>query len=138
MDASQEEVIYGLPRRPRIADASASTILWAIAGGLIAGPVGALIGGAAGNALANQRQPLEMAIREYLTQRNLDVLFFYRAPSAIKVTFRHNPTAYWTLDSVMPDYLASISSPEDIADWLYGNFISNELPKVLLRLQRAS
>ncbi len=34
-------------------------ILWAIAGGLLAGPPGALVGAAAGNALAQQRQPLE-------------------------------------------------------------------------------
>ncbi len=64
-----------MPRRPRIADASVSTILWAIAVGLLAGPVGALVGGAAGNAIANQRQPLEMAIREYLTKLGLEVVF---------------------------------------------------------------
>jgi hypothetical protein len=113
-----------------------STILWAIAGGLIAGPVGVLVGGAAGNAVANQRQPLEMAIREYLTKNGLDVVFFYPAPRAVKVTFRYGPTAYWTVESVMPDELELL--PEDRDDWLYGNLIQNQLPNVLPRIRRAS
>ena len=136
MSSNLEEMILGLPRRPRIADASASTILWAVAGGLIAGPVGAIVGGAAGNALANQRQPLEMAIREYLTKSGLDVVFFYPAPRAVKVTFRYGPTAYWTVESVMPDNLQL--SSEDSADWLYGNLVANVLPSVLPRVRRAS
>jgi hypothetical protein len=132
-----DDTIFGLPRRPRIADASASTILWAIAGGLLAGPVGALVGGAAGNAIANQRQPLEMAIREYLARLGFEVTFFYPAPRAVKVTFRYGPTAYWTAESVMPDSLPQLS-PEDSADWLYGNLVENELPAVLRRIRRAS
>jgi hypothetical protein len=113
-----------------------STILWAIAGGLIAGPVGVLVGGAAGNAVANQRQPLEMAIREYLTKNGLEVIFYYPAPRAVKVTFRYNPTAYWTVESVMPDDLQLL--PEDKDDWLYGNLIQNQLAHVLPRIRRAS
>jgi hypothetical protein len=136
MNSSQEDTILGLPRRPRIADASASTILWAIAGGLIAGPVGVLVGGAAGNALANQRQPLEMAIREYFAKRGLELIFYYPAPRAFKATFRYGANAYWTVESVMPDGLPL--SSEDSADWLYGNLIQNELPQVLPRIQRAS
>ena len=129
-------MILGLPRRPRIADASASAILLAIAGGLLAGWPGAIVGGAAGNALANQRQPLEMAIREYLASFRLEMIFFYPAPRAVKVTFRSDPNTYWTVESVMPDNLNL--SPEDRADWLYGNLIQNELPKVLPRIKRAS
>ncbi len=136
MSSIHEDSILGLPRRPRVADASMSTILWAIAGGLIAGPVGVLVGGAAGNAVANQRQPLEMAIREYLTKNGLDVVFFYPAPRAVKVTFRYGPTAYWTVESVMPDELELL--PEDRDDWLYGNLIQNQLPNVLPRIRRAS
>ena len=136
MSSIPEDSILGLPRRPRVADASMSTILWAIAGGLIAGPVGVLVGGAAGNAVANQRQPLEMAIREYLTKNGLDVVFFYPAPRAVKVTFRYGPTAYWTVESVMPDDLELL--PEDRDDWLYGNLIQNQLPNVLPRIRRAS
>ncbi len=136
MSSNHEDTILGLPRRPRVADASMSTILWAIAGGLIAGPVGALVGGAAGNAVANQRQPLEMAIREYLTKNGLDVVFYYPAPRAAKVTFRYDPTAYWTVESVMPDDLQLL--PEDRDDWLYGNLIQNQLPNVLPRVRRAS
>jgi len=136
MSSIREDTILGLPRRPRVADASMSTILWAIAGGLIAGPVGVLVGGAAGNAVANQRQPLEMAIREYLTRNGLEVVFYYPAPRAVKVTFRYNPTDYWTVESVMPDDLQLL--PEDRDDWLYGNLIQNQLAHLLPRIRRAS
>jgi hypothetical protein len=136
MSSTQDNTIQGLPRRPRIADASASTILWAIAGGLIGGPVGALIGGAAGNTIANQRQPLEMANREYMTKSGLDVVFFYPAPRAEEVTLRYGVNAYWTVDSIMPESLQL--SSEDSADWIYGNLISIELHYVKQRIKRAS
>jgi hypothetical protein len=136
MSSNHEDTILGLPRRPRVADASMSTILWAIAGGLLAGPVGVLVGGAAGNAVASQRQPLEMAIREYLTTNGLDVVFYYPAPRAVKVTFRYDPTAYWTVESVLPDDLELL--PEDRDDWLFGDLIQNQLPNVLPRIRRAS
>jgi len=136
MSSNHEDTILGLPRRPRVADASMSTILWAIAGGLLAGPVGVLVGGAAGNAVANQRQPLEMAIREYLTRNGLDVVFYYPAPRAIKVTFRYDPNAYWTVESVLPDDLQLL--PEDRDDWLFGDLVQHQLPDVLPRIRRAS
>src|SRR5713101_5440587 len=109
MSWNPEDTIEGMPRRPRIADASASTILWAIAGGLIAGPTGALVGGAAGNLAANQRQPLEMAVREYLMRNGLEVILFYPAPRATKVTFRDAANGYWTVESVLPDHLQLVS-----------------------------
>jgi hypothetical protein len=137
VDCKSEDMIYGVPRRPRIADASASTIAWAIAGGLIAGPLGVLIGGAAGNALANQRQPLEMAIREYFTRKDLDLVFFYPAPRAVKVTFRDSANAYWTVESALPDNLP-FASTEDANDWLYGNLIVNQLPQVAPEIRLAS
>jgi hypothetical protein len=138
MSSSQEDMISGLPRRPRIGDASAGAILGAIALGLLTGGLGGvLLGGVAGGALANQRQPLEMAIREYFDKLKLRVIFFYPAPRAVKVTFQYDTDAYWTVESVMPDDL-QLPSPEDNADWLYGNLIKNELPKVLPRLRRAS
>ncbi len=136
MSRNLDELIYGVPRRPRIADASASAIAWAIAGGLIAGPIGVLIGGAAGNALANQRQPLEMAIREYFAKSGLELIFFYPAPRAVKVTFRDAANEYWTVESVLPDL--PFPSPEDANDWLYGNLIANELPHVAPGIRRAS
>ena len=40
----------------------------------------------------------------------------------------------WTVESVMPDYLQL--TPEDSADWLYGNLIQVELPKILPGLRR--
>ena len=137
MSCNAEDLIYGVPRRPRIADASASTIAWAIAGGLIAGPIGILIGGAAGNALANQRQPLEMAIREYFLRSGLQLVFLYPAPTAVKVTFRDRANEYWTVESVLPDHL-SFPSPEDANDWLYGDLTANQLPHVVPGIRRAS
>jgi hypothetical protein len=137
MSSSQEDLIYGLPRRPLVGDASASAILGAIIGGLLTGGLGGiLIGGAAGGALANQRQPLEMAIREYFKNQGLEVVFFYPAPRAVKVTFRYHANAYWTVESIMPDHLQL--SPEDSADWLYGNLIAVELPNILSRIKLAS
>src|SRR4051794_5023424 len=98
MSSSQEDTIEGLPRRPRVGDASAGAILGAIALGLLTGGLGGvLLGGVAGSALANQRQPLEMAIREYFDKRGLKVIFFYPAPRAAKVTFRHGENDYWTV-----------------------------------------
>ena len=137
MSWKPEDVIYGVPRRPRIAEAAPSTIAWAIAGGLIAGPIGALIGGAAGNALANQRQPLEMAIREYFSRNGLELIFFYPAPRAVKVTFRDPANEYWTVESLLPDD-PPFASPEDANDWLYGDLIANQLPHVVPGIRRAS
>jgi hypothetical protein len=130
MSSNPEDMIQGLPRRPRIADASATAILGAIAVGLLTKNWGgAILGGVAGNALANRRQPLEMAIREHFAKNNLEVVFFYRAPRAVKVTFRYRANAFWTVESVMPDMLNL--SPEDTDDWLYGNLIVNVLPSTL-------
>lgn len=117
-------------------EASTSAVLGAIALGILTGGWGgALLGGVVGGALANQRQPLEMAVREYFKNNGLDVVFYYPAPRAIKVTFRDAANAYWTVKSVLPDYPPM--SPEDSADWLYGNLVAFELPKILPRLKRA-
>ncbi|HEX8500961.1 MAG TPA: hypothetical protein VF659_10265 [Pyrinomonadaceae bacterium] len=130
-------MIQGLPRRPRIGEASAGAILGAIALGILTGGwAGALIGGMAGGALASQRQPLEMAIREHFKAKGLEVIFYYPAPRGVKVTFRDSTDTYWTVESVMPDHFQL--SAEDGADWLYGNLITFELPKVLRRVRRAS
>jgi len=138
MSSSQEDMILGLPRRPRVGDASAGAILGALALGLLTGGWGpALLGGLAGSALANQRQPLEMAIRDHFKKHyNFDVAFVYPAPRAVKVTFLYRPNAYWTVESIMPDDL-QLPTPDDNADWLYGNLIKVELPRVLPRLRRA-
>src|SRR6266545_869065 len=104
MSSNQENQILGLPRRPRLAEASTGAILGAIALGILTGGWGgALVGGVAGGALANQPQPLEMAIREYFKSRGFEVIFYYPAPRAVKVTFRYGANAYWTVESVMPD-----------------------------------
>lgn len=136
MTLTNDDFIDGLPRRPRIADASVNMLIWAVAGGLIAGASGSIIGGVAGNAWANQRQPLEMAIRDYLTKSGLEVVFYYPAPRSVKVTFRYGSAAYWTVESTLPDTLQLMT--EDTADWLYGNLITNELPSILQRIRLAS
>jgi hypothetical protein len=138
MSSNQEDTIHGLPRRPRLADASDAAILGAIALGILTGGLGgALLGGLTGGALANRRQPLEIAIRGYFEKLGFKVIFFYPAPRAVKVTFQYDTNAYWTVESIMPDDF-QLPTPEDSADWLYGNLIAEELPKVLRRIKRAS
>lgn len=133
MSSSPQDLILGLPRRPRVADASAAAILAAIAGGLLTGGWGgAIVGGLAGSALANQRQPLEMAVRDYLTKCGLEVISFQRSPRSVKVTFRYRPAHYWTVESVMPDDLNL--SQEDADDWLYGSLITGELSDALQQI----
>lgn len=137
MASTLENTILGLPRRPPMGDASAAAILGALALGILTGGLGAaIIGGVAGGALANQSQPLEMAIRDYLTKLDLEVIFYYPAPRSVKVTFRYDQNAYWTVESIMPDSLHL--SVQDGEDWLYGNLIAVELPKVFHRIKRAS
>jgi len=77
-----------------------------------------------------------MAIREYFKNQILDVTFYYPAPRAVKVTFQYGANAYYTVESILPDDLQL--TPEDAADWLYGNLIQQELPRILPRLRRAS
>jgi len=134
MSSSPEDKILGLPRRPRTGDASGGAIIGALALGLLTGGWGGvLLGGVAGSALANQRQPLESAVRQYFAQNNLEVIFFHRAPRAVKVTFRYGSNAYWTIESVMPDELKL--PHEDVEDWLYGNLVKKELPKAARRIK---
>ena len=131
MNSSQTDKILGLPRRPALADTSTAALLGAVAVGLLTGGLGGvLIGGASGAVLANQKQPLEFAVREYFKQKGLEVIFFYRAPRAVKVTFSYAPNAFWTVGSVMPDDL-KILSDDDRDDWLYGSLTAKALPKVL-------
>ncbi|MGA9997256.1 MAG: hypothetical protein WBP93_17690 [Pyrinomonadaceae bacterium] len=134
MSSGKEDLILGLPRRPRNSDASAAALIAAIAGGLLTGGWGgAVLGGVVGGALANQPQPLEMAVREHFAKLGLEVIFFYRSPRSVKVTFRYRPSAFWTIESVMPDDLHL--SQTDAEDWLYGDLITNALPNALQQIQ---
>ena len=131
MNSSQSNKILGLPRRPTLGDASTAALLGAVALGLLTRDWGgALIGGAGGAVLANQKQPLEFAVREYFKQKGLEVIFFYRAPRAVKVTFSYAPNAFWTVETVIPDDFINLSD-EDRDDWLYGSLATKALPKVL-------
>ena len=110
-----ENKILGLPRRPRLADSSAAALMSGVALGLLTGSIGwALAGGAVGGAWANKKQPLELAIREYFKTKNLEVIFFYRAPRAVKVSFSYARNAYWTVESVMPDSLILADEDREI------------------------
>ena len=139
MSQVSEQTIFlgdGLPHRPRIADASGSAIIGAVALGLLTRDwAAALAGGVLGAGLANQKQPLELAIREYFKKRNLEVMFFYRAPRYVKVTFTYAPNAFWTVESTVPDSI-SFPSDEERDDWLYGNLIKIELPKIMRKIRR--
>ncbi len=133
MNSSPDNKILKLPRRPAVGDASGTTFLSAIAGGILTGSwAGALAGGVIANAVASRKQPLEMAVRNYFAQNGLEVIFFQRAPRKASVGFRYAPGAFWTIESIMPDDLNL--SPEDRDDWLYGNLVQKELPKVLRKI----
>ena len=138
MNSNLENTIFGLPRRPQLADATTAAVLGAFSLGLLTDGdwKAALAGGIGGAVLANQKQPLEFAVRNYFEQKNLKVAFFYRAPRAVKVTFSYAPNAYWTVESVMPDELKNLSS-EDCDDWLYGSLITQALPKVLRLIKKS-
>jgi hypothetical protein len=106
-----------LPRRPYLADASAATVFSGIALGLLTA--------CSGTESANQKQSLELAIREYFNTQNLEVIFFNRAARLARVSFSYATNAYWTI---------KLDSKEDIDDWLYGNLTINELPKILRKI----
>ena len=88
-----------------------------------------------GGVMPGRKLSLEMAIREYFQTQDLPVSFFYRAPRAVKVTFRYAPNAFWTIESIMPDSLQGLSQ-ENRDDWLYGSLIKKELPKVLKTIKQ--
>jgi hypothetical protein len=118
--------IEGLPRRPYLADASASTVFSGISLGLLTA--------SSGIESVNQKQSLELAIRGYFKTQNLEVIFFNRAARLARVSFSYAPNAYWTIESVMPDSV-KLDSKEDIDDWLYGNLTVNELPNILEKIK---
>jgi hypothetical protein len=135
MSPTQADKILGLPRRPTLGDASTAALISGIALGLLTKDWKlALAGGAVGGALANQKQPLELAVREYFKKKDWEVIFFYRAPRSIKVTFSYAPHAFWTVEATMPDDLNL--SDEDRDDWLYGSLTTKELPKIRRKIVR--
>lgn len=137
MNSSKTDTILGLPRRPKVGEASTGALLGALALGLLTRDLAAAIaGGAIGAGLADKRQPLELAIREYFKKKGLEVVFFYRAPRFAKVTFRYADNAFWTVETTIPDTLLSDKDrDEDRDDWLYGSLIKIELPKILRKLK---
>ena len=114
---------------------NASAIIGALLGLVLTeNPGGAILGGIAGKALSNKTMPLETAVRNYFLQNNLLVIFFYRSPRSIEVTFKAY-NQFWAVKSSIPDSL--ILKPEDIEDWLYGNLIKKELPKKLKQIRNS-
>jgi hypothetical protein len=95
-------------------------------------PLGAIAGGAVGNALGNQPLSLEAAVRGYFTQESLPVIGFYRlGPTSVKVLFRYRDQ-FWTITSRAPD--SPYWTPEDLDDWLYGDIINKKLPAKLKKI----
>lgn len=94
--------------------------------------MGAVVGGAIGNALANQPLSLEAAVRAYFTQKRLPVIGFYRlGPKAAKVLFHYRDGA-WIVMSRAPDN--PNWTPDDLDDWLYGDLIERQLPAKLAEI----
>jgi hypothetical protein len=134
MDANQN-LILGLPRRPRGDNQNAGAVIGALLGLVLTENAGgAILGGLAGRAMSNQSLPLETAVRNYFLLNNLLVIFFYRSPKSIEVTFKAY-NQFWTVKSSIPDSLNL--NPEDVEDWLYGNLVKNELPKKLKQIRKA-
>lgn len=80
---------------------------------------GAIAGSAIGGLVGNQPLPLNEALRQKFTEKDLDVVSFYRLGRfAAKILFRFNG-AYWTLESYAPQ--SPEMNIEQIEDWLYGD-----------------
>lgn len=123
----QLEVSYpiGIPfrvPRPRGGNGAAGATVGALLALLFTtNPIGIIAGGAVGNALANQPQPLETAIRSYFTQKNLPIIGFYRlGPYAAKVLFSYF-NQYWIVESHAPQN--PNWTAEKLEDWLYGDLV---------------
>lgn len=135
MNNNRENLILGLPRRPRGENQNTGTAIGALVGYIFTeNPGGAILGGIAGNALTNQPMPLESAVRNYFLQNNLSVIFFYRARKSIEIVFNLYDQ-FWSVKSNAP---ASLDlEPEDVEDWLYGNLVKKELPKKLKQIRKS-
>lgn len=129
MNNNRENLILGLPRRPRGNNRNLSTTIGALTDFVLNKNIGN-----AGNVLLNQPMSLEWSVRNYFAQKNLSVIFFYRSPKSIEVLFKsHNQ--FWTVKSSVPKSLTL--EMEDIEDWLYGNLIKKELPKKLRQIRNS-
>jgi hypothetical protein len=123
----QVEISYpnGIPfrvPRPRGENGIAGATVGALLSLLFtANPIGIIAGGAVGNALGNQPQPLEAAIRSYFTKKDLPVIGFYRlGPHAAKVLFSYL-NQYWIVESHAPQN--PNWTAEQLEDWLYGDLV---------------
>lgn len=107
--------------RPRGENGAAGVTVGALLALLFtANPIGIIAGGAIGNALANQPQELEAAIRSYFTQKGLPIIGFYRLGAhAAKVLFSHHDQ-YWIVESHAPQ---ANWTAEMLEDWLYGDLV---------------
>lgn len=117
-------ISYRQPR-PRGENSLAAIVFGALGWWLTQHPVGAIAGGAVGNA---QPLPLEAALRAHFTRMGLPVIGFYRlGPRAAKVLFRYRDH-YWTITSRVQE--SPNWTPETLDDWLYGDIISQLTAKL--------
>lgn len=127
MPNTQDNSIYGVPRRPRGEYGAGGTILGALAGlALTANPLLIIGAGLLGGAIGTRPQPLEEAVRAEFQKIGLPVSFIYRSPRGIKVIFFYNNSS-WRVESHAPVNLP-FNTNDDLEDWLFGNLIAVSLP----------
>lgn len=121
-------------RPPRPRGTSVGAVLGSLLGLVVTNnPGGAIIGGVIGGALANQSPPLEVAMRQFFAEKDLQVVGFYRpSPYIARVAFvlegrgwmiesRASQNAKWT--------------DEMLEDWLYGDLTSKQFPAKFHQIQ---
>jgi len=120
------------PPRPR------GTSMGALLGGLLGLAVtknagGAIIGGAIGGALANQPPPLEVAVRQFFSEKSSQVVGFYRpSPYIARVAFILEGRG-WLIESRAPR--TANWTDEMLEDWLYGDLTTVQFPAKLRQIQ---
>lgn len=135
MASAQDNLIYGVPRRPRGEYGAGGSIVGALATlAITSNPLLALGGALLGGAIGSRPQPLEEAVRAEFQKQGLPVSLFYRYPRGVKVIFFYNNSA-WRVESHAPANF-SFSTNDDLEDWLFGHLISISLPQKLQSIRQ--
>ncbi len=103
-------------RQPRPRETVGGAILGSLLGyALTQNPGGVVTGGTLGGILGSQPLPLHQALRQKFTEKDLEVVNFYRLGRfAAKILFRYQ-NVYWTLESRAPQ--TPPMTTEQIEDW---------------------
>lgn len=122
-------------RTPRPRGTWAGALLGSLFGLAATGSAGgAIAGGLIGEALTNQPPPpLNIAVRQYFSERGLQVAGFYRpSPNVAQVAFGYKGRG-WLVESRAPKNVNW--TVEDLEDWLYGDLTEFQLPAKLHKIQ---